>query len=32
VVSSFFRRRREEARQAKEARADMATHEVNDAD
>ena len=32
VVSSFFRRRREEARLAKEARADMATHEVNDAD
>lgn len=32
VVSSFFRRRREEARQAKEARADIATHEVNDAD
>ena len=32
LVSSFFQRRRQEARLAKEARADMATHEVNDAD
>ena len=32
VVSSFFRRRREEARQAKEARADMVMNGVNDVD
>lgn len=31
VVSSFFRRRREEARAVKEARADKAMNEVNDA-